>query len=45
MPTRSRFQADEETYFYLGHTTGGNVLVGTSNEDITAPGTVRIRTN
>ena len=38
------FQADEETYFYLGRTTGGNVLVGTSNGSV-IPGTVRIRTN
>ena len=38
------FLVEEESYFYLGHTTGGKVLVGRSGGDI-SPGTVRMRTN
>ena len=38
------FLADEESYFYLGKTSGGKVLVG-ANRGETQPGTVRIRSN
>ena len=38
------FVANEEHYLFLGHTSGGNVLVGTSDDSIT-PDNVRIRSN
>ena len=38
------FLADEETYFHLGKTSGGKVLVGSSSGTV-QPGTVRIRSN
>ena len=38
------FLADEETYFYLGQTSGDKVLVGSSRGEL-SPGTVRIRSN
>ena len=42
--TALTFLADEETYFFVGRTTGGNVLIGSSREELN-PGTVRIRSN
>ena len=38
------FVADEETYFFLGKTSGDVVLVGSSSGEV-QPGTVRIRSN
>ena len=38
------FVANEEHYFFLGHNSGGKVLVGTSDA-ATTPGNVRIRSN
>ena len=38
------FVANEEHYFFLGHTSAGKVLVGASADDIT-PSSVRIRSN
>ena len=37
------FLADEETYFYLGMTTGGKITAAASST--TSPGTVRVRSN
>ena len=37
------FLADEESYFYLGMTTGGKITAATSSD--TSPGTVRVRSN
>ena len=38
------FVANEEVYFFLGRTSGGNILVGSSNSTVT-PSNVRMRTN
>ena len=38
------FLADEETYFFIGQTSGDKVLVGTSSGSV-LPGTVRVRSN
>ena len=38
------FVANEEHYFFLGHTSGGKVLVGVSESTVT-PSNVRIRSN
>ena len=38
------FIADEETYFFLGQTSGDKILVGSSSGTV-SPSTVRIRSN